>query len=64
MPRHKPRGSDLNQPIRALCATGSAIANISDAIKPAVVPPMTRTSAKTKTAVIEVIARGNIIVKS
>ena len=63
-PKNNPNGSDLNHPISPLSKTGEAIANINDAIRPADVPPTTRTNAKTTTDVKDPIIRGNIIVKS
>ena len=43
---------------------GNEIANSRDAINPAVVPPITRTIAKTAMHVNEPSTNGNIIVKS
>ena len=61
--KKSPRGSDLNQPTRPRVKIGTDIANINDARRPAVVPPSTRTNAKTTTEVIEPITNGNSIVK-
>ena len=63
-PKNNPSGSDLNHPIKPLRIIGNETANIKDAIRPAVVPPITRTSAKTTMHVNEPITSGNIIVKS
>ena len=45
--KKNPRGSDLNQPSKPLSRIGNEMANINDAIRPAVVPPITRTNANT-----------------
>ena len=47
-----------------LTIIGNETANIKDAIRPAVVPPITRTSAKTIIDVNDPITRGNKTVKS
>ena len=61
--KNNPKGSDLNQPIRPLEKIGIEIENISAANRPDVVPPNTRTNAKTMTDVNEPITNGNNIVK-
>ena len=62
--KNNPKGSDLNQPINPLVNIGSEIEKINAANNPAVVPPKTRTKAKTTIAVKEPITAGNSIVKS
>ena len=62
--KNKPSGSDLNQPIKPLVNIGTDTANIKEANKPAVVPPSTRTNAKTAIAVKEPIIIGKRITKS
>ena len=62
--KNKPSGSDLYQPIKPLSRIGNEIANINDAKRPAVVPPITRTSSKTTTYVNEPIINGKRIVNS
>ena len=62
--KKSPNGSDLNQPINPLVKIGSEIEKINAANNPAVVPPKTRTKAKTTTAVKEPNTNGNNIVKS
>tara|TARA_B100002052_G_C15291431_1_gene336941 strand:- start:7 stop:258 length:252 start_codon:yes stop_codon:yes gene_type:complete len=59
-----PSGSDLNQPINPLVIIGTDIANINEAISPAVVPPRTRTKANTAIAVKDPTTIGKIITKS
>ena len=63
-PKNKPNGSDLNQPTNPLVNIGTEIENINEAINPAVVPPKTRTNAKTIIDVIEPMTKGNNTVKS
>ena len=62
-PKNKPSGSDLNQPNCPLTKIGKEIENKREANNPAVVPPITRTSAKITTVVNEPIITGKIIVK-
>tara|TARA_Y100000590_G_scaffold243128_1_gene273296 strand:+ start:409 stop:720 length:312 start_codon:yes stop_codon:yes gene_type:complete len=62
--KKSPRGSDLNQPIKPLVKIGSDIEKINAANNPAVVPPKTRTNAKTTIAVKEPKTNGKSIVKS
>ena len=62
--KKSPKGSDLNQPINPLVKIGIDIEKINAAYNPAVVPPKTRTNAKTTIAVNEPITIGNNIVKS
>ena len=62
--KKSPRGSDLNQPIRPLEKIGIDIEKINAANNPAVVPPKTRTNAKTAIAVNEPKTNGKTIVKS
>ena len=54
----------MYQPSKPLSAIGNEIANINDANRPAVVPPITRTNAKITTDDNEPIMRGKSIVKS
>ena len=61
--KNNPKGSDLNQPIKPLEKIGIETEKISAANKPDVVPPITRTNAKTTIDVIEPITNGNSIVK-
>ena len=63
-PKNKPSGSDLNQPINPLENIGTDTEKINAANSPAVVPPKTRTKAKTTIAVREPITNGKSIVKS
>ena len=62
--KKSPKGSDLNQPIRPLVKIGIDIEKINAANNPAVVPPKTRTNAKTAIAVKEPKTSGISIVKS
>ena len=62
--KKSPKGSDLNQPINPLVNIGSEIEKISAANNPALVPPKTRTNAKTTTAVNEPMTNGKSMVKS
>ena len=62
--KKSPNGSDLNQPINPLVIIGIETAKINAANSPAVVPPKTRTKAKTTMAVKEPNTMGNNIVKS
>ena len=62
--KNNPKGSDLNQPINPLVNIGSEIEKINAANNPAVVPPKTRTKAKTTIAVKEPKTKGKSIVKS
>ena len=62
--KKSPNGSDLNQPINPLVKIGTDIEKINAANNPAVVPPKTRTKAKTTIAVKEPITMGKSIVKS
>ena len=62
--KKSPKGSDLNQPINPLVNIGSEIEKISAANNPALVPPKTRTNAKTTIAVKEPKTSGISIVKS
>ena len=62
--KKSPKGSDLNQPIRPLVKIGIDIEKINAANNPAVVPPKTRTKAKTTIAVKEPKTIGISIVKS
>jgi len=62
--KKSPKGSDLNQPIRPLVKIGIDIEKINAANNPAVVPPKTRTNAKTTIAVKEPKTKGMSIVKS
>ena len=61
--KNKPSGSDLNQPINPLEKIGTDTEKINAANNPAVVPPKTRTNAKTTIAVNEPITNGKSIVK-
>ena len=54
----------MNQPIVPLTITGTDTAKSRDANRPAVVPPITLTSANTTTAVSEPNTAGTSIVKS
>ena len=63
-PKNNPKGSDLNQPINPLVNIGSEMEKINAANSPAVVPPKTRTKAKTTIAVKEPKTSGKSIVKS
>ena len=62
--KKSPRGSDLNQPSKPLVNIGNEIEKISAANNPAVVPPKTRTKAKTAIPVKEPNTNGKTIVKS
>ena len=62
--KNKPSGSVLNQPINPLEKIGTDTEKINAANNPAVVPPKTRTKAKTTTAVNEPMTNGKSIVKS
>tara|TARA_Y100000590_G_scaffold413826_1_gene510078 strand:+ start:1701 stop:1934 length:234 start_codon:yes stop_codon:yes gene_type:complete len=62
--KKRPSGSDLNQPINPLEKIGIEIEKINAAKSPAVVPPKTRTKAKTRIAVKEPKISGISIVKS
>ena len=62
--KKSPNGSDLNQPIKPLEKIGTEIEKINAAYNPAVVPPKTRTKAKTTIVVKEPKTNGNNIVKS
>ena len=62
--KKKPRGSDLNQPIKPLSKIGKEIANIKDAIRPAVVPASTLTNAKITIVVNEPTTSGSNTVNS
>ncbi len=62
--KKSPKGSDLNQPINPLVNIGSETEKINAANNPAVVPPKTRTNAKTTIAVNEPKTNGKSIVKS
>ena len=62
--KKSPKGSDLNQPIRPREKIGIDIEKINAANNPAVVPPKTRTNAKTTTAVKEPKTKGKRMVKS
>ena len=62
--KNNPRGSDLNQPIKPRVKIGSDTEKINAANNPAVVPPKTRTNAKTTSAVKEPNTKGKSIVKS
>ena len=62
--KNKPSGSDLNQPINPLENIGTDIEKINAANIQAVVPPKTRTKAKTAIAVKEPNTNGRRIVKS
>ena len=62
--KKSPKGSDLNQPIKPLVKIGIEIEKINAANNPAVVPPKTRTNAKTTIAVKEPKTSGMNIVKS
>tara|TARA_B100000530_G_scaffold283232_1_gene197243 strand:- start:18 stop:341 length:324 start_codon:yes stop_codon:yes gene_type:complete len=62
--KNKPNGSDLNQPTNPLVKIGTDIEKMSAANNPAVVPPKTRTKAKTAIAVKEPRTNGRSIVKS
>ncbi len=62
--KKSPKGSDLNQPIKPLEKIGIDIEKINAANNPAVVPPKTRTNAKTTIAVKEPKTNGRSIVKS
>ena len=64
MLNNKPSGSDLNQPIGPRIIIGNEIENSNDANKPAVVPPITQTKAKTTMQVRDPTITGNKIVKS
>ena len=62
--KNNPNGSDLNHPTNPLEKIGTEIEKINAANSPAVVPPRTRTKAKTTIAVREPITNGKSIVKS
>ena len=62
--KKSPKGSDLNQPINPLENIGIDTEKINAANNPAVVPPKTRTKAKTTIAVNEPTTSGKSIVKS
>ena len=62
--KNNPKGSDLNQPTNPLEKIGIEIEKINAANNPAVVPPKTRTNAKTTSAVKEPNTKGKSIVKS
>ena len=62
--KKSPNGSDLNQPINPLVKIGTDIEKINAANNPAVVPPKTRTKAKTTIVVKEPTTNGKSIVKS
>ena len=62
--KKSPKGSDLNQPINPLVNIGTEIEKINAANSPAVVPPITRTKAKTTIVVREPKTNGKSIVKS
>ena len=62
--KKSPKGSDLNQPINPLVNIGIDIEKINAANNPAVVPPKTRTNAKTAIAVNDPTTSGKSIVKS
>ena len=62
--KKSPKGSDLNQPIKPLEKMGTDTEKINAANNPAVVPPKTRTNAKTAMAVNEPITKGKSTVKS
>ena len=62
--KKSPKGSDLNQPIRPRVKIGIDIEKINAANNPAVVPPKTRTKAKTTIAVKEPRTNGKSIVNS
>ena len=62
--KNNPNGSDLNQPINPLEKIGTDTEKINAANNPAVVPPKTRTNAKTTTAVNEPMTNGKSMVKS
>ena len=62
--KKSPNGSDLNQPINPLVNIGTETEKINAAKSPAVVPPKTRTKAKTRIAVKEPKTSGMNIVKS
>ncbi len=62
-PKKKPSGSDLNHPTIPLVNIGTEIENINADKSPAVVPPKTRTNAKTTIDVSEPTTNGNNIVK-
>ena len=64
LPKKRPSGSDLNQPIEPLIMIIGETAKKSEAKSPAVVPPIVLTNAKMITVVSELITTGNIIVKS
>ena len=62
--KKSPKGSDLNQPIRPREKIGIDIEKINAANNPAVVPPNTRTKAKTIIAVNDPKTNGRNTVKS
>ena len=62
--KNKPNGSDLNQPAIPLVSIGKESEKIRAANRPAVVPPITLTNAKTRIEVNEPITSGKSIVKS
>ena len=62
--KNKPNGSDLNQPTNPLVKIGTDIEKMSAANNPAVVPPKTRTKAKTAIEVKEPSTKGKSIAKS
>ena len=62
--KNNPKGSDLNQPINPLVNIGSEMEKINAANSPAVVPPKTRTKAKTTIAVKEPMTNGKSIANS
>lgn len=62
--KNKPRGSDLNHPIVPRVKIGIEIEKNNAENNPAVVPPITRTNAKTRIVVKEPKIAGKSIVKS
>ena len=62
--KNNPKGSDLNHPIGLRIKIGNETENKSAENKPAVVPPITLTSAKMTIADNEPKITGNKIVKS
>ena len=62
--KNNPKGSDLNHPIGLRIKIGKEIENKSAENRPAVVPPITLTSAKITIADNEPKIAGNKIVKS
>ena len=64
LPKKRPSGSDLNQPIEPLIMIIGEMAKNNEAKIPAVVPPIVLTIAKITIAVSELTTTGNIIVKS